>query len=187
MILLRKPFPIFDVDLIGGVMVGMVGVVAYLTVIRPAQVGSELNAQLAGAVNMTEGAISRSSDRLGKYIAELEVLSARVREREQSAPTKRDAANFPRQISAAAESHAIQIEQLQPTPLRDTEQGAVCDVQVVARGGIVNLIQMLDALRSECPHMQVQEYGIAQGSDARELLTLTLRLFIAPEPAGAKS
>ena len=190
MILFRKPFPVYDVDLIGAVMVGIVGVVAYITVLRPAQTGNELNKQLAGAVSMTEAAISRSSDRLENYLADLQSLSAKVRAREQNAPTKNDAGNFPRQISAAAESNAVMVEQLQPNPLREGEQGLFCDVQVVARGGIVNLIQMLDALRRECPHMQVQEFSISnarESADARNLLTLTLRLFIAPDSAGGKS
>ncbi len=183
MILLRKPFPIFDVDLIGAVMVGIVAIIAYLTIYVPARSVGQVDQQLAIAVQTTQAAIARSSDRLDRALAEKRDLTRKVEDRERNLPKASEASEFPRQIATAAEANGVKVQQLAPHPLRNTEQGTVFDVQVVARSGLAQFIGMLDELRRKCPHMQVREFSVARGSDTVDTgstLSLTLRIYLAP-------
>lgn len=189
MILLRKPITIFDVDLIGAVMVGVVGVIAFVTVLVPSRSVSQIDQQLSVAVQATQDAIARSSNRLDRALESKQELARKVEARERTLPTPGDASDFPRQIAAAAENHGVTVQQLAPNPLRAAEQGLVCDVHVVARSGLSQFIAMLDELRGTCPHMQVREFAIARGPDATQpesTLSLTLRMYLSPTSAGGK-
>lgn len=190
MILLRRPFPIFDVDLIGIVMIGIVAIIAYLTIYVPARAVGQVDQQLAVAVQTTQAAITRSSDRLDRARAEQHDLSRKVESRERNLPKAGETSDFPRHIATAAEENGVTVQQLAPNPPRNTEQGMVFDIQVVARGGLAQFIGMLDDLRRKCPHMQVRDFSIAHGPDAAEpasTLSLTLRIYLSPATAEGKS
>lgn len=189
MIVTRRPFSIFDVDLVGAVMLGVLGVIAYGTVLRPILDGQQLTRQLSGAVSATEGAIARSATRLDKYQDDVRGLSGRVERRMKDAPTERDAGVFPQQISAAAERNGVVMLQMTPATPKMCDRGRVADVHTVARGGLAAVIGMLDDLRLVCPHMQVHEVGISQGQtgdDPHCTFALTMRMYILPESAGGK-
>lgn len=189
MILLRRPIPIFDVDLIGAVMIGIVAIIAYLTIYVPARSVAQVDQQLAVALHTTQAANTRSSDRLDRALAEQQDLALKVEARERNFPKASEASEFPRNIATAAEANGVTVQQLAPLPLRSTEQGTVFDVQVVARSGLAQFIGMLDDLRRKCPHMQVREFSVAHGSDTAatgSTLSLTLRIYLSSAIPGGK-
>jgi hypothetical protein len=77
-----------------------------------------------------------------------------------------------------------------PVAPRETERGLVSDLQVVARGTMLDMMRLLDRLRRERAHHQVLEYGVAESrenGDRRCLISFTLRLHLAPGGSGGKS
>lgn len=190
MILLQKPVRIFDVDLIGIVMVAIIGIVAYVSVILPAVEGAAVGAQLRQSVALADGSIQRTAERLDQYTRDMKSLSNAVSERTAAAPQTRDTSGFPSVVAAAADATGIHIVQMAPVAPRETERGLVSDLQVVARGSLLDLTRLLERLRRERSHHQVLEYSVVESREAgdpRCLLTLTLRLYLFSEKAGAKS
>ena len=186
MILVSKPVRIFDVDLIGAVMVAIVGIVAYVSVILPAMDGASAGAHLRLSVALADESIQRTAHRLDRYSQDIQALSRAVAERAAASPGTRDSAALPSVVSVAAQAAGVHVLQMVPFAPREAEHGLISDLQVVARGTLLDLTRMLDRLRLECAHHQVLEYGVTESrepGDRRCMLMFTLRLHLA---AGAK-
>jgi hypothetical protein len=190
LILLQRPVRIFDVDLIGVVMVAIIGIVAYVSVILPAVEGAAIGAQLRQSVALADGSIQRTAERLDQYTRDMKSLHEAVAARAAAAPQARDTTGFPSVVAAAAEATGVHIVQMVPVAPRETERGLVSDLQVVARGSLLELTRLLERLRRERSYHQVLEYSVVESrevGDPRCTLTFTLRLCLVGEKAGAKS
>lgn len=190
MILVRKPVRIYDVDLIGIVMVAIIGIVAYVSVILPALEGASLGAQLRQSVALADESIQRTAQRLDRYTQDVKLLSVAVAERAAASPGMRDSAGFPSSVAGAAEAVGVHVLQMAPIAPRETERGLVSDLQVVARGTLLDLTRLLDRVRRERTHCQVLEYVVTESrdpSDPRCVITFTLRLFLSGGASGGKS
>jgi hypothetical protein len=182
MILVSKPVRIFDVDLIGAVMVAIVGIVAYVSVILPAVNGASAGEQLRQSVALADESIQRTAQRLDRYTQDIQALSRAVAERTAVSPGARDSAGLPSVVSAVAQTAGVHVLQMVPVAPRETEHGLISDLQVVARGSLLDLTRLLDRLRLECAHHQVLEYGVTESrehGDRRCLISFTLRLRLA--------
>lgn len=190
MILVNKPVRIFDVDLIGAVMVGIIAIVAYASVILPALDGASAGAQLRQSLALADESIQRTAQRLDRYSQEIQLLSQAVAQRADASPGVRDSAALPSVVAAAAQTTGVHVLQMVPVAPRETERGLVSDLQVVARGSLLDLTRLLDRLRRERAHHQVLEYGVCESrenGDRRCQITFTLRLHLAPGANGRKS
>jgi hypothetical protein len=119
----------------------------------------------------------------------MKLLSRAVAERAASSPSLRDSAAFPSLVAAAAEVAGVHVLQMAPVAPRETERGLVSDLQVVARGTLLDLTRLLDCLRRDRSHHEVLEYAVTESrdpGDARCVITFTLRLYLAGG-AGSKS
>jgi len=183
MILVHRPIRVFDVDLIGAVMVAIIGIVAYVSVILPAVDGASASMQLRQSLALADESIQRTAQRLDRYTQDIQALSRAVTERSAASPGVRDSAALHSVVAAAAEATGVHVMQMVPVTQRETERGLVSDLQVVARGSLLDLTRLLDRLRLERHHYQVLEYGISEsreGADRRCVITFTLRLHLAP-------
>jgi hypothetical protein len=190
MILLARPVRIYDVDLVGGVMVAMISIAAFVLVVRPTFEGDELGHQARQAVALAEASIDRTTGRLEQTTRDLKALSTAVDLRAVAAPNARDSAGFPSAVAGAADAVGARIVQMAPIAARETERGLVSDLQVTARGSVLDLARLLDRLRRDRSHHQILEYSVLETrdpADARCTLTFTVRLFLAASAAGDKS
>lgn len=174
MIVIQRPFTVYDVDLVGaGVCVALLA--ALCSVGGPLLGGGDATRQpRAAAVRADQQQTSDALATIRRHLHELESLLAAERDSLASVSDLPAAlAGFARQASA----RGLELEQLAPQP--GVSEGAVraFDIRIAARGPAVECLNLLDDLRADYPWLVVRELELKTDDSGPCALSCTARWF----------
>lgn len=165
MIMLRRPFTVYDVDVIGvAAMVGLL-VVTYCGMVTPTLEQAGAYQDLANSARQLESGIEVADARLEKATNELSRLRASVTERIASAPTTAAPAKFLNDAGEMAGKFGVHMIQVLPSPTRRVDGRVACDVQIVARGTSLGFVRFLDELHRVHPYFSTTDLTVRQDPD----------------------
>lgn len=184
MILLRKPLTIYDVDLIGVlVLVALVGgacgwPLTQLRAHRAAQ--AQLHVRLGNA----QAAVHAAESNLAQVQTDLDRMEAQVNGLIAEAPRVNDVAGALQRLTAAAKTANLTITQLTPRPIAAEDSYLVNDVDMVGSGSSRAFLAFLDQLARSAPYQSLEGFTVHRDStsdngDVR--LTWTMRLYLLPD------
>jgi hypothetical protein len=184
MIICRRPFKLYDVDLIGIAALAVVGLAACFGVILPASADATECRILSDRIAAADGETETTNGRLRQVNAEIGVLQSGVAERVRTAPKADALTPFLQRVANLAEYCDVQITEVLPHPVRKVDGCLIGDVWFAGRGASLDFIRLLDELAREAPYNALRDFSIAQAGgpdDARCRLSWTLRLHMLEE------
>lgn len=190
MIVCRKPWTLFDFDLLGGAGLVVLGLAAWWAVLAPwRQMWSDYRRLVA--------ARSDAGNRLRQQVTELERFEQGLAQLEEVVAS--ETAHVPRLdgfsqllqgMTAAAADSQLELLNVSPQPAAASGAYLVSDVQLGGRGGSRDFIRFLDRLARENPYQALQTCSItrpSQNAQATCDLTWTIRLYLLPTEKGVGS
>jgi len=164
-IICRKPFLIFDVDVVGAAAVLGGLVVAHCGMIQPALRQSDTYQALAASARQLEAGIDSAESRLEQASVELRDLRASAADRLAAAPTRSAPAEFVNDAGRLATEHDVQLIQILPQPARRLDGRVMTDVQVTSTASSLGFARFLDALHRVHPNFSLIELSIRAAGD----------------------
>ncbi|MCK4340090.1 MAG: type 4a pilus biogenesis protein PilO [Phycisphaerae bacterium] len=192
MIVCKKPWTLYDVDLIGMVGLAVLGLAAWWLILAPWQETWNEYRELAAARSVAQAGLQQDLLELERFepgLVELEhVLAAEFRE----VPRAEAFSRLLRQMTSVAEEANLELLNVVPQPAVTKGAYRVSDVQVDGRGRSRDFIRFLDRLALENPYQSLRTCSIsrrATGPEPTCNLAWTIRLYLLPtevesEPGG---
>lgn len=188
MIVCRKPFTLFDVDVIAIAALVVIALAAYFAVLRPAQGNAAEYRDLSAKIETANKQVAATSEKLTAVHAQTENLLEGVTLQSRAAP-KIDVLNpFLRRITTLAVECGVTITQVVPRPVRRNDGYLSNDIFFTGTGGSLGFIRLLDRLACEHPYFTLEEYALKRAGARAEQpceIAWTLRLYMleeVPEP-----
>lgn len=184
MILLRKPFTLFDVDVLGLLGLLGLGAVAGWLVVQTAAVQTGLR-ELQARLRNAEPQRRQQLQKLESLQQELDALRAEVAARQAEAPGADAVAGFVGQIAHLAADTGLDLQNVTPGPIAEENGRLHCDVQVVGRGGSLDFVRFLFQLAARNPYQTLRTFTINRPAGPEPpicQITWTLRLYMVAPP-----
>ncbi len=151
MIVLRKPLPVFDVDLLGIAVMLALGATAYLVVVVPARAQADRRHRLVAELDAARQRTQSAEHELGRLEDLARDLRVLVQERIAQAPTRSEVNAIVNRIMLVAERTGLHISSLEPGSPEQVGDAFVCDVSIEGSGGGPAVVAFLDALAARVP------------------------------------
>jgi len=191
MIVSRKPWTIYDVDVIGIAVLVIVALAACYGVFLPARANATEYRDLSAQLSAANGEIEKTGQRLQQVNAQISTLQEGVTERVRAAPRPDSLTPRIQRIASLAREYDVEMTQVLPHPITTAAGNLVADVEFSARGHSLDLIRLLDRLARENPYHTVERMAIdgrcinEQVGDTRCNLKWSLRFYMLPDDAAA--
>ena len=179
MIVCRKPFTIFDVDVIGVAALVVLALAACFGVLVPASANATEYRALSARLVAADGRLEQTNQQLRRINSEIAALESGVAERTRAAPGADAPTPFLQRVAALAEQWNVQLVQVLPQPTRAADGYLFTDVRFSGRGTSLSFAGLLDQLARENPYHALQDFAITRSADpgdTRCALSWTLRL-----------
>lgn len=188
MIVCRKPYTLYDVDLLGAAGVLALGLAAWWFVVAPWQQMWHDYQALSAARTAATGRLRDDVKELERFEQGLAQLDGLVTADFGDIPRSDSISQLLRKMTDLAKGE--QLELLDVTPQPATASGAywVSDIKVGARGHSRDFMRFLDHLARENPYQSLQTCSISratQGPPGLCELAWTVRVYLLP-PANSK-
>jgi Tfp pilus assembly protein PilO len=185
-ILVKKPFPLYDVDAVGMLAVLLIVAIAYLTgfsSLRAQRRTIEKRRAELAAIDQAADEVRARRDRIdedaGRLDARLSTIRAQV-------PTADSMTQFLSDLAAMARASDLEVLQMIPGPTKVAERRMTNDVRIAARGSSPDFIRFLRQLERANPHQTLKRISIAHMKGSRDgvcELAWTIRFHMMPADA----
>lgn len=194
MIVMRRPWKFYDVDLmgVGGVAVA-VGVVCWL-VFWPGRIAVEDYGQYSRQRSDANGALREAMLAIEDAEVDLETLRALVEEQREQVPTAQAVSALLQEMTDVARETDLALLVVAPQPTTSEGPHLASDIQVTGRGTSLQFIRFLDRFAALNPYQSLRSCSIVRRAveldpDGREggetvcELTWVVRLNLLPGPS----
>jgi Tfp pilus assembly protein PilO len=183
MIITRRPFAIYDVDLIGLAGVAALGVAAWFLAIAPWQSLAGDYRDLVTQRSVAQRALDNAQRQHDRFERDLPPLKKLVGEHAVDTPQASALPQLLSELTTLAQASGLEISTVAPAPV--SAQGAylVADVQVTGRGASQAFVRFLDELAQRNPYQTLRECSVHQSGATDEAvcdLAWTQRFFLLP-------
>ncbi len=166
MIIMRRPRPIYDVDVAGSAALVALALAAWWLVARPCAATWEeysrtvaTRTTLAGRVDADSRALQRS----GQELARLEQL---VSTEAGQVPPVSAFSDQLRGMSAAAQEAGLRLMNVEPQAAQPSGPYTITDIKVDGRGVSRDFLRFLDRLATENPYQSLRAFSIRRTADS---------------------
>jgi len=186
MIVCRRPWTIFDVDLMGLGALGAIVAAFWWLVLNPWQQTWNRYRDLSARRAMLEARLENQQRELERFEAGVAQIQAAVTAQAAQAPRAGAIAGLLRQLTNLAEQSHLEL--LSVTPHSTTHEGKylVNEIEVAARGRSRDFIDYLDRLAQTMPGQTLVSCSITRSVGSTEPLcelVWALRLYLLPDRA----
>ena len=189
MIVCRKPWTLYDVDVAGMAGVVVVGLVAWWLVVVPWQRVWNDYRGLTGVRSVSEDALHKDMVELERFERGLEQLEGVVAAQTRHVPRADSFSRLLKQMTDLAREASLELVNVAPQPATASGAYLVSDVQVGGRGRSQDFIRFLDRLALDNACQSLQACSITRATKETQPtceLTWTVRLYLLPADAEKK-
>lgn len=195
MIVSRKPCTLYDVDVIGIVLLAVIALAVYLGVIVPAGANASGYRDLSAKIAAANAAADQTGDRLRRVNQEIEMLQSGVAGHMHVAPKPGALTPFLQRVASLAIGCDLRIMQVLPQPVREADGYLTCDVSFSGQGRGLDFARLIHELSGDNPYFSLQGFSVKRPPNAAPPeceLSWTLRLYMLeddtrqPPPAGVR-
>lgn len=179
MIVCRRPFKLYDTDVIGLVVLGVIALAACIGVILPARANTTEHRELSDKINAANAAAEQTAQRLHAVNREVGMLQSGILDRALAAPKSDALTPFLQRVASLAIGCDVRIVQVLPYPAQSGDGYLYSDLSFSGRGRCLDFARLLDQLARENPYFSLQDFaikGAANPTDPSCELSWTLRL-----------
>lgn len=183
MIVCRRPFVLYDVDLIGLGVIASLLVGAWFVVGRPWQATWSEYRVLATQRNTIEANLQRDMRELERFEIGLAQLRQRVDAKLADVPRPTSVPALLRKMTDLARAANLELLSVAPAPAKEQDAYLVSDVNVVGRGRSLDFIRFLDLLAQENPYQCLKTCRLSRppvSSSPTCEISWTMRLYLLP-------
>lgn len=179
MILVRRPFAIHDVDLVGAALLLAVGCGFYFAIARPEAQAMRQRQALRDAA----AEAGRSTGQLRQELRRATLLKADVgaalAQDVEGLPSRGEFAQFLSDLAARAKAAGLEVLQMTPLAQKSIGEWSAIDVQMSMRGGSREFISFLQRLDEWHRYQEVSDYQIsAESGEDLCKVEWTLRVYL---------
>ena len=189
MIVCKKPWTLYDVDVAGMAGVVVLGLAAWWLVVAPWQrVWSDYRG-LTGVRSVSQDALNKDMVELERFKQGLEQLEGVVATETRHVPRADSFSRLLEQMTGLAREASLELLNVAPQPATVSGAYVVSDVQVGGRGRSQDFIRFLDRLALENPCQSLQACSITRATKETQPtceLAWTVRLYLLPADAKKK-
>lgn len=193
MIITRRPWTLFDVDVLGAAVVLLMGVAAWWSVWRPwRQTWADYRAAVVSRAAVT-AKLEEEQLALREFEQNLAPLQDTIAAQFMRIPAVSSFSSLLRQLTDVAHEVHLELLSVEPQPMAAQGTYLVSDIQVGARGRSGDFVRFLDRLAQENPYQTLRLCSIQRPATAETPncnLTWTIRMYLLASPearAGAGS
>ncbi len=181
MIVCRKPCTLYDVDVIGLVVLLAIVLAACVGVILPAGAKASQHRELSAKIVSASAAADQTGERLRKVNREMKLLQSGVAGHMDSAPKPGALTPFLQRVASLAARCGLEIMQMLPQPVQQADGYRACVVSFSGRGRSRGFARLIHELSWDNPYFSLQSFSIKSsrhttGSECE--LSWTLRLYM---------
>lgn len=188
MIVTRKPWLLYDVDLIGALGAVVLSVAAgWFVFARWQQTWTDYR-ELTAARSTAQAELQTELHKLKQYETGLAQLREAVESQIDRAPSVGALSAFLRELTDIARDVDLEVLSVTPQPLTTEGPYLVSDIPMGGRGRSRDFVRFLDRLASSNPHQMLTACSITRpvsSPDALCELKWTVRLYLLPEAQAA--
>ncbi len=183
MIISRRPWILFDVDVLGAAVVLLLGVAAWWSVLRPwQQTWADYRAAVTSRAVVT-AKLEEEQLALREFELNLAPLQDTIAAQFKQIPAVDAFSNLLRQLTDVAHEARLELLSVEPQPMLAQGTYLISDIQVGARGRSPDFVRFLDRLAQENPYQTLRLCSI-QRPAASEMptcnLNWTIRMYLLP-------
>lgn len=188
MVIWRQPFCVFDVDVIGVALIVAIGAIGQFAVIEPWLATARAQQSTQVEVTRLDAAVRSARARLDAIKSKNETMRMCVSVRAAGTPSAASLGGFANQVSSLAAECGLSVEQATAVMPQDGQDLQTRDVQVKARGSVVEFAHFSDRMRRENQFHRITEYSIAPPAAGGDQCTITWtsRLHLMPDATAAR-
>jgi Tfp pilus assembly protein PilO len=186
MIVSRKPCTLYDVDVIGIVVLVVIALAACFGVVVPAGANASEYRELSAKIAAANAAADQTGSRLRRVSQEIEVLQRGVAGHMHAAPKPSALTPFLQRVASLAIPCNLRIIQVLPQPVQQAEACLTCDVSFSAQGRSLGFARLIHELSRDNPYFSLQDFSIKTSPNAAQPtyeLSWTLRLYMLEDEA----
>lgn len=188
MMLLRRPVPVFDVDLIGVSLVAALLVAAHWGVIEPLRARAESGRRLSSQIAKSERTLVQSGAALSAIQADIGRLESAIADQLARTPRANALPETLAMVDRLATTWRLQVTQVIPAPTQTHETCTTTDVRFVGMGRSADFIGFLDALARVHPYHTLDTFELVRvrgQEEERCRLKWTLRFYALADSSDA--
>lgn|GEM_PF-5376504 len=188
MIVLRRPFRVFDVDVLGASLLAALLGLGYAGIWWPASLRHQEKLRSAGHLQQANANLRTAAANLESVRRQTDRIHAEIELCRASAPAVGSIPRYLNQVAAIAEASGLRIDNTIPGRWKDEATRRFVDVEFTARGTSLALTRFLDRLSRDNARQRVTAFSVSaqKGSpDGRSILSWTVRLFAQPNKPSA--
>jgi Tfp pilus assembly protein PilO len=187
-IITRKPWTIYDVDLLGAATVIALAAAAWWLAVMPWQQTWARSRELAAQHAALQAGLRGDVTELERFQQQLKQLENTVTAQAAEVPRADSVSDLLRRMTDLAKDAELELINVAPRPA--TAQGAylVSDIEVTGRGRSHDFIRFLDQLAQGNPYQALRACSItrpASGERSTCELVWTIRLYVLPSVASS--
>jgi hypothetical protein len=186
MILTRRPFVVYDVDLIGLCAGLALVVIACTAIVRPALASTENGRRLGVVATQRQALLTAAEHQLLAAIADVERLKQAIERRRGEVPTSSSGESFLATLAQLGQRTEVLLSQVSPGAAKAIQGRRAVDITISASGSSRNLLAFMGELRRSDAYHVLLDYSITRNADAKQACQLhcTIRRFVGD--AGAE-
>lgn len=188
MIVARKPWIIYDVDLVGAAAVVALAVAAWWFAVLPWQKTWARSRELAAQHATLQAGLRNDVTELEQFQQQLSELEHTVNEEAAEVPRADSVSELLRRMTDLARDADLELINVAPRPATTDGAYLVSDIEVTGRGRSHDFIRFLDQLALGNPYQALRSCTITRPASADRPtceLAWTVRLYVLPSVAGA--
>ncbi|MEW6200131.1 MAG: type 4a pilus biogenesis protein PilO [Planctomycetota bacterium] len=189
MIVCRRPYTLYDVDLIGLAALAAIGAAAWFLVVAPWGDTWNRYRGLLTRRAAVETQLQHDLADLQRFEADLARIQRAAAEQTGRVPTAASVAQLLRQVTDLAQGAELELLSVAPQAMQRDGPYLVHEIQLAGRGRSRDFFLYLDRLAREIPYQSLQNCSISRAATSAEPtcdLAWSLRLYLLPEaPAPA--
>jgi hypothetical protein len=183
MIVCKKPWTIYDVDLAGLSALTVLGLLTYFVVILPVRRHWDSYRDLSAQQQSSETVLRQTGNQLRRVEADVARLKAAIVSLAEQAPQPSSLPQFLSRTTILAEGMQLEVFQVIPHTIQTVDGCPVADIEMSGRGYSLDFIRFLDMLARENPYQSLRRFSITrleQPEGGLCDLSWTVRLHMLP-------
>jgi hypothetical protein len=181
MIITRKPWTLYDVDVIALAALALIGLTACFGVMLPAGAHASEHTELSAQIASATAAADETGAVLHNVIREINMLQVGIADHVLAAPKPGALTPFLQRVASLSRRCNLRITQVVPEPVRTADGYLTCDVSFSGQGRCLDFARLIHDLSEENPYFSLQSFSImAEGSPTQPTCKLSwmLRLYM---------